>query len=82
MRDLDLVTDRNYPRKLLRFASEDVDQSFRIDVKIQGGVMFLCRWEAEFRRIVLGSQALVSGCLRRHNWTAYPWATQFGYTRL
>jgi hypothetical protein len=38
MRDLDLVTDRNCLRKLLRFVSEDVDQSFRIDVKIQGGV--------------------------------------------
>jgi hypothetical protein len=56
MRDLDLVTDRNCLRKLLRFVSEDVDQSFRIDVKIQGGVMFLCRWEAELRRIILSSQ--------------------------
>ncbi len=43
MQDFDLVTDRNCLRKLLRFVSSEVDRSFRIDVQIQGDVMFLCR---------------------------------------
>jgi hypothetical protein len=56
MRDFDLVTDRNCLRKLLRFVCADVDRSFRIDVQLQGGVMFLCRWEAELKHIILGHE--------------------------
>jgi hypothetical protein len=56
MRDFDLVTDRNCLRRLLRFVCADVDRSFRIDVQLQGGVMFLCRWEAELKHIILGHE--------------------------
>ena len=57
MRNFDLVTDRNCLRKLLRFVSADgLEGPFRVDVLVQGDVIFLCRWEAELKRIVLGHQ--------------------------
>jgi hypothetical protein len=55
MRDIDLVTDRNSFRKLLRFVSGNMDRPVRIDVKVHGSVMFLCRWETELKQIILGS---------------------------
>jgi hypothetical protein len=56
MRNFDLVTDRNCLRKILRFVLGDVEQPFRIDILAQGDVVFLCRWEAELKQIILGHQ--------------------------
>ena len=56
MQDFDIVTDRNCLRKLLRFVSAHADRSFRIDVQMQGNVMFLSRWEAELKQIVLRNE--------------------------
>jgi hypothetical protein len=57
MLDFDLVTDRNCLRKLLGFVSkQDLDKSFRIDIQLQGDVMFLGRWEVDQRRVILGHQ--------------------------
>jgi hypothetical protein len=61
MQDVDLVTDRNCLRKLLRFVSQNVDKSFRIDINIVGGVMIFRRWEEETRQTVLGSQHIGYG---------------------
>ncbi len=57
MLDFDLVTDRNCLRKLLRFVSgQDPDKPFRIDIQMQGSVMFLCRWETDLKMVILGHQ--------------------------
>ena len=56
MQGFDLVTDRNCLRKLLRFVSSEVDRSFRIDIQIQGEVMFLRRWEEELKHVILSHE--------------------------
>ncbi|KAI9767393.1 MAG: hypothetical protein M1839_004512 [Geoglossum umbratile] len=61
MRDVDLVTDRNCLRKLLRFASGSTDRSFRIDISIVCGTMIFRRWEEETRQTILGSQHIGYG---------------------
>lgn len=33
-----------------------MEQPFRIDILVQGDVIFLCRWEAELKEIILGHQ--------------------------
>ncbi|ETI25223.1 hypothetical protein G647_04596 [Cladophialophora carrionii CBS 160.54] len=71
MRDFDLVTDRNCLRKLLRFVCADVDQTFRIDVQLQGDVMFLCRWEAELKRIIRGHENFGYGHSFEHATTIF-----------
>ncbi|EXJ59954.1 hypothetical protein A1O7_04102 [Cladophialophora yegresii CBS 114405] len=71
MGDFDLVTDRNCLRKLLRFVCADVDQSFRIDVHLQGRVMFLCRWEAELKRIIRGHENFGYGHSFEHATTIF-----------
>ncbi|KAJ9611742.1 hypothetical protein H2200_004926 [Cladophialophora chaetospira] len=54
MREFDIVTDSNCLRKLLRFVTLAVDRSFRIDVQVQGGVIFFGRWEPAIKHTILG----------------------------
>ncbi|KAI9766467.1 MAG: hypothetical protein M1840_006574 [Geoglossum simile] len=61
MRDVDLVTDRNCLRKLLRFIARNTDISFRIDINIVGGVMIFRRWEEETSQTVRGLQHIGYG---------------------
>ena len=56
MKDVDIVTDRNILRKLLRFASDTVRDPFRINVKLLGGVLFFSRWEPETKFLISGFQ--------------------------
>jgi len=44
-REIDLVTNRNSLRKLLNFASGDVDKNFRIDLDVIHSTLFLTRHE-------------------------------------
>lgn len=44
---LDVVTDRNNLRKLLRVISQDSFEPFRIDIELVGNTLLLTRWESD-----------------------------------
>ncbi|RDW70990.1 hypothetical protein BP6252_07553 [Coleophoma cylindrospora] len=56
MTPIELITDRNSLRKLLRFVSGKVPQSWRIDVDIVEDTMFFTRWEENRVQIITGSR--------------------------
>ncbi|RDL35263.1 uncharacterized protein BP5553_07194 [Venustampulla echinocandica] len=56
MKPIGLATDRNSLRKLLHFVSGKVPQSWRIDVDIVEGTMFLTRWEKSQVQIITGAR--------------------------
>ncbi|RDW83496.1 hypothetical protein BP5796_04987 [Coleophoma crateriformis] len=56
MTPIELITDRNSLRKLLRVVSGKVSQSWRIDVDIIQDTMFFTRWEEHQVQIITGSR--------------------------
>lgn len=56
MMPIDLVTDRNSLRKLLRFVSGKIPQDWRIDVDIVENTIFFTRWEENQIQIITGAK--------------------------